>query len=186
MGVREEENQESVAEAILCLLCSESPPPPLYSHVSFWLSPSPFPCIQDPSPATGLRLTPRLSRHPPPPSAPLLLLPQPPHGLTHSGTEEDILKLPSLSFLLVIPPTQYTLSQLFFTLLSLSPFFKNLQCSSSSWIFLLPSKRTHPPKKKSSPSFFKGFFFGSSYLHPSFIPYFKPLTSKKKKLTSMF
>ena len=31
MGVREEENKESVAEAILCLLCSESPPPPLYS-----------------------------------------------------------------------------------------------------------------------------------------------------------
>ena len=41
----------------------------------------------------------------------------------------------------------------------ISPPLKNLQCWNLSWIFLLPSKRTHhPKKKKSSPPFFKGFF----------------------------
>ena len=41
----------------------------------------------------------------------------------------------------------------------ISPPLKNLQCWNLSWIFLLPSKRTHHPKKKSHPLlFFNGFF----------------------------
>ena len=36
----------------------------------------------------------------------------------------------------------------------ISPPLKNLQCWNLSWIFLLPSKRTHHPKKKSHPLLF--------------------------------
>ena len=79
----------------------------------------------------------------------------------------------------------FFLSSLRSPLIYLSPFFKNLQCFSSSWIFPLPSKRTHPPKKKLSPSFFKGFFFGSSsptaYPPPSILFFLSTFGSLSKR-----